>query len=112
MFSEQLRQEAELRFQRQLPYFGQRKAEILCQMGQCSEEEQILLKFLYGTMPLRDVGVYDFSVFYGFTRHALMLREQVAWCQELSEELFLLMCCITGSIRSQISDCRSFFYDC
>ena len=30
MFSEQLRQEAELRFQRQLPYFGQRKAEILC----------------------------------------------------------------------------------
>ena len=68
MFSEQLRQEAELRFQRQLPYFGQRKAEILCQMGQCSEEEQILMKFLYGTMPLRDVGVYDFSVFYGFTR--------------------------------------------
>ena len=63
MFSEQLRQEAELRFQRQLPYFGQRKAEILCQMGQCSEEEQILMKFLYGTMPLRDVGVYDFSVF-------------------------------------------------
>lgn len=60
MFSEQLRQEAELRFQRQLPYFGQRKAEILCQMGQCSEEEQILMKFLYGTMPLRDVGVYDF----------------------------------------------------
>ena len=39
MFSEQLRQEAELRFQRQLPYFGQRKAEILCQMGQCSEED-------------------------------------------------------------------------
>ena len=63
MFSEQLRQEAELRFQRQLPYFGRRKAEILCQMGQCSEEEQILMKFLYGTMPLRDVGVYDFSVF-------------------------------------------------
>ena len=62
MFSEQLRKEAELRFQRQLPYFGQRKAEILCQMGQCSEEEQILMKFLYGTMPLRDVGVYDFSV--------------------------------------------------
>ena len=58
MFSEQLRQEAELRFQRQLPYFGQRKAEILCQMGQCSEEEQILMKFLYGTMPLRDVGVF------------------------------------------------------
>ncbi|MEI3182735.1 MAG: hypothetical protein V8S98_04985 [Lachnospiraceae bacterium] len=79
-FQEQLRQEAELRFQRQLPYFGQRKAEILCQMGQCSEEEQILMKFLYGTMPLRDVGVYDFSVFYGFARHALMLREQVAWC--------------------------------
>ena len=43
MFSEQLRQEAELRFQRQLPYFGQRKAEILCQMGRCSEEEQLSL---------------------------------------------------------------------
>ena len=40
-------------------------------------------------MPLRDVGVYDLSVFYGFVRHALMLREHAAWCQELSEELFL-----------------------
>lgn len=112
MFSEQLRQEAELRFQRQLPYFGQRKAEILCQMGQCSEEEQILMKFLYGTMPLRDVGVYDFSVFYGFTRHALMLREQVAWCQELSEELFLHDVLYYRINTEQISDCRSFFYDC
>ena len=112
MFSEQLRQEAELRFQRQLPYFGRRKAEILCQMGQCSEEEQILMKFLYGTMPLRDVGVYDFSVFYGFARHALMLREQVAWCQELSEELFLHDVLYYRINTEQISDCRSFFYDC
>ena len=112
MFSEQLRQEAELRFQRQLPYFGQRKAEILCQMGRCSEEEQILMKFLYGTMPLRDVGVYDFSVFYGFARHALMLREQVAWCQELSEELFLHDVLYYRINTEQISDCRSFFYDC
>ena len=112
MFSEQLRQEAELRFQRQLPYFGQRKAEILCQMGQCSEEEQILMKFLYGTMPLRDVGVYDFSVFYGFARHALMLREHAAWCQELSEELFLHDVLYYRINTEQISDCRSFFYDC
>lgn len=112
MFSEQLRQEAELRFQRQLPYFGQRKAEILCQMGQCSEEEQILMKFLYGTMPLRDVGVYDFSVFYGFVRHALMLREHAAWCQELSEELFLHDVLYYRINTEQISDCRSFFYDC
>ena len=103
---------SELRFQRQFPYFGQRKAEILCQMGQCSEEEQILMKFLYGTMPLRDVGVYDFSVFYGFARHALMLREQVAWCQELSEELFLHDVLYYRINTEQISDCRSFFYDC
>ncbi len=63
MFSEQLRQEAELRFQRQLPYFRQRKAEILCQMGRCSEEEQILMKFLYGTMPLREMyALSDFLI--------------------------------------------------
>lgn len=64
MFSEQLRQEAELRFQRQLPYFGQRKAEVLCQMGQCSEEEQILMKFLYGTSRS---GMWEFMIFLYFT---------------------------------------------
>ena len=92
MFSEQLRQEAELRFQRQLPYFGQRKAEILCQMGQCSEEEQILMKFLYGTMPLRDVGVYDFSVFSvcillmfngNIPRKISLFRKQKTWNPEV-----------------------------
>ena len=43
MFSEQLRKEAEMQFQERLPYFGQRKEEILCQMEQCSEEERILM---------------------------------------------------------------------
>ena len=112
MFSEQLRKEAEMQFQERLPYFGQRKEEILCQMEQCSEEERILMKFLYGTMLLRDVGVYDFKVFYGFVRHALMLREHMDWCRELSEEMFLHDVLYYRINTEQITDCRGFFYDC
>lgn len=57
----------------------------------CTGDEAVCMKFLYGTMPLRDAGEYAFSTFLGFVRHALWLRENVEWCKSLPEDIFAIM---------------------
>ncbi|MDO4293276.1 MAG: transglutaminase-like domain-containing protein [Eubacteriales bacterium] len=77
----------------------------------CTDEEAVLMKFFYGTMPLRDAGEYSFGTFLGYVRHALWLREQVDWCRELPEELFVHHVLYYRINSEDIGDCRAFFYE-
>ena len=89
MISENLRKYATEKFERRRELLAPVMPVIEEKLKQCSEEEAVLMKFLYGTMPVRDAGEYGFDLFLSYVKHALMLREKVAWCKELPEDVFV-----------------------
>ncbi|MFR3727217.1 transglutaminase-like domain-containing protein [Lacrimispora sp.] len=111
MFSEHLQKYAQEKYMGRLPFFGTLKEEIEEAMEQCTPDEQVLMKFLYGTMPLRDAGEYGFSVFLGFVRHSLMVYQQMEWCRNIQEDVFLHHILYYRVNSENIEDCRRFFYD-
>lgn len=110
MFSKQLTDYAQKAFDARLPYFGRRKTAIEREVSECRNEEKVLMKFLYGTMPLRDAGEYDFSVFHSFASHAVFLAETMAWCREIPEDIFLNYVLYYRVNTEAIESCRPFFY--
>ncbi|WP_349674008.1 transglutaminase domain-containing protein [Lacrimispora sp.] len=111
MFTEHLQRYAQEKYELRLPYLKDLKEEVEKAMEGCSFEEQVLMKFLYGTMPLRDAGEYDFNVFLGFVRHSLMVYEHMEWCREIPEDIFLHHILYYRVNTENIEDCRQFFYD-
>ena len=92
MFSQEFKKYAEEKYNTRLSLFGDLNKEItkkMQELSECKKEKALLMKFLYGTMPLRDAGEYDFTVFLTYVDHALLLRKEMPWCQELPEDLFL-----------------------
>ena len=110
-FSEQLKIYAETHFENRKKYFAPILSEIEAGLSLCSEEETLLMKFFYGTMPLRDAGEYPFETFLGYVRHALWLRKTIDWCKKLPEDLFVHDVLYYRINSEDISDCRSFFYE-
>lgn len=111
MFSAYLTEYAELKFAERLPLMEPLRPRILSGMAACRPEEQVLLKFFYGTMPLRDAGEYEFDVFLGYVRHGLLLWEQAAWFREIPEDIFLNYILYYRVNSENIEDCRGFFYN-
>ena len=110
-FSEQLKIYAETHFENRKKYFAPILSEIEAGLSLCSEEETLLMKFFYGTMPLRDAGEYPFETFLGYVRHALWLRKTIDWCKKLPEDLFVHDVLYYRINSEDISDCRRFFYE-
>ena len=110
-FSEQLKIYAETHFENRKKYFAPIISEIEAGLSLCSEEEALLIKFFYGTMPLRDAGEYPFEIFLSYVRHALWLRKTIDWCKKLPEDLFVHDVLYYRINSEDISDCRSFFYE-
>ncbi len=111
MFSEKLRDYARKNYERRLPVLGCLKEEIEQKLRNCTPNEQVLMKFFYGTMPVRDAGEYDFEVFLEYVRHFLMLYETMEWCRKLPEEILLNHVLYYRINTENIEDCRRFFYD-
>ena len=110
-FSEQLKIYAETHFENRKKYFAPIISEIEAGLSLCSEEETLLIKFFYGTMPLRDAGEYPFEIFLSYVRHALWLRKTIDWCKRLPEDLFVHDVLYYRINSEDISDCRRFFYE-
>ena len=110
-FSKRLQAYAETHFESRKKYFAPILSEIEAGLSLCSEEETLLMKFFYGTMPLRDAGEYPFETFLGYVRHALWLRKTMDWCKKLPEDLFVHDVLYYRINSEDISDCRRFFYD-
>lgn len=111
MFSTHLIQYAQKKYDERLGLFGMEKDRIASRMAACTEEEQVLMKFLYGTMPLRDSGEYDFDVFLSYVNHGLFLRKTMEWCRDIPEDMFLHHILYYRINSENIEDCRSFFYE-
>ena len=112
MWSEELKQYAREQYQKRIPYFGKRQKEIQEKIKEIPEEERILMEFLYGTMPIQDVGECGPEIFLGFVRHGIMLRKQMEWCRNIPEAMFLHYVLYHRINTENIEDCREIFYDC
>lgn len=110
-FSSLLCQKADQYFENARPFFGSREQEILANLAKCSEDQQICMKYLYGTMPISDIANYDFSLFLSYVDHALFLRENIAWCESIPEDIFLNHVLYYRINTEDIADCRRTFYD-
>ncbi len=111
MFSKKLRQYADETFAGRIEYYGSILSGIEEKIQTCTEDEEVLMRFLYGTMAVRDAGEYDFSIFLEYVRHAIYLREYVTWCKELPEDIFVNYVLYDRINSEDISVCRSFFYE-
>lgn len=69
------------------------------------------LEYLLETMPLSDRANYPVDVFQGFADHARFLRENVAWCKALPEDIYLNYVLYHRVNDEQIEDCRRIFYE-
>ena len=110
MLSEQLKKYDEAAYQERAPYFGNLRRLIEERLLACTEEEKVLMQFFYGTMPLSDAAEYPFDLFLSYVRHGLMLRQEIPWCRELPEEVFLRHVLYYRVNSEKIEDCRPFFY--
>lgn len=78
---------------------------------ECGKEEQILLCYLYGNMPLSDVMNYPFKTFYDYACHGVFLWKSGKFREEVNEELFCQYVVYHRINTESISPCRRFFYE-
>ena len=109
MISDKLKKYAEERFEGRREILAPVMSSIEEGLAQCKDEETVLMEFLYGTMPVRDAGEYGFDIFLSYVKHALMLRENVEWCRELPEDVFVNYVLYDRINSEDITDCRPFF---
>ena len=96
-------------FEARCPLFGKREALIRAAVANSAYKEE--LEFLYTAMPLSDAANYAPEMFESFAAHGRFLRENVEWCKELSEEMYLNEVLCHRVNDEEISDCRKVFYD-
>lgn len=77
----------------------------------CSEDEKRIMNYYFDSMPYSDKADVDYEVLLEYAKHALYLREHVAWCKELPENIFLTDVAAYRINNEKIVDCRKFFYD-
>lgn len=110
MLSQELKTYAAEHYEARRHYYAALSEDLERVFAECTPDERVLMQFFYGTMPLRDAGEYDSTVFLGYVRHALWLRENVAWCRELPENIFVQHVLYYRINSEDITDCRAFFY--
>ena len=111
VLSPALQDYAERKFRERAEIYAPILSEIESGLSCCTQEEAVLMRFLYGTMPVRDAGEYGLEVFLSYVRHALWLRDNVEWCRRLPEDIFVHYVLYYRINTEDISDCRPFFYE-
>ena len=96
-------------FEARCHLFGKREGQIREAIEKSAYKKE--LEFLYTAMPLSDAANYDPQVFENYAAHGHYLRENVEWCKELSEEMYLNEVLCHRINDEEISDCRKVFYD-
>ena len=108
MLLEQRAYQIEEKFEELLPLLGDKQNEVLEGLQSCTNQERLVMKWLYTTMPLSDIACYTFDVFLDYARHGLFLWtvQEV----EVPEDLFLNYVLHPRINEEEITPCRSFFY--
>ncbi|MDY3766436.1 MAG: transglutaminase-like domain-containing protein [Lachnospiraceae bacterium] len=111
MFSKSCQERIEREYQELLRQFPKLETEFAQGMEECDEEEKLALKYLYGHMPLSDVGNYDCEVMKDFAIHGVRLWKNPLFREEIPEDIFLNYVLYHRVHSESIEPCRSFFYE-
>lgn len=98
-------------FEQSLQSMGNQKNVVLANLASCSEEEQLILKYYYSSMPYSDFTDTKFDVLKKYADHALWIRKNIPWCREIPENIFLMDVAAYRINNEKITDCRQFFFD-
>ena len=86
--------------------------EIVNQIGCQDVDTSIALKYMYGNMPLSDIGNYTFEDLLDFAKHGIFLWKECPWVTDtISEELFLNYVLFHRVNTEEIEPCRTLFYN-
>ncbi|MHC1750651.1 MAG: transglutaminase family protein [Cellulosilyticaceae bacterium] len=110
MFSNQKQSAIMNKFEQRIPMFDGMKDIILEKLAKCTAKEQILMCYLYGTMPLSDSANYDFNTFYDYAKHGLFLWENSYFSNSIPEDIFLQYILYHRVNEEEITCCRDYFY--
>ncbi len=109
IFSTDIKKQIDCKFYGNLP-LGNQNDEIIGKINSCCEDEQAILKLFYATMPLADIGDYDFSLFKKYTDFALFLAKNPLW-GAVPQDIFLNYVAYYRVNNEVIEDSREFFYN-
>ncbi|MGL4344781.1 MAG: transglutaminase-like domain-containing protein, partial [Cellulosilyticaceae bacterium] len=98
-------------FEERISLFGNKSQDILSGLLKCDEEEAVLVKFLYNTMPISDAANYPFKTFLDYAAHGAYLHRQGGFVADMPEEVFLNYVVHHRINEEEILPCRRFFYD-
>lgn len=98
-------------FKAHLALFGDETQEILSKLIKCRDEETLMLKFLYSTMPISDMANYPFETFLDYAKHGIYLWKESPFSVGIPEDIFLNYVVHHRINEEEIEPCRSFFYD-
>ena len=96
-------------FEERCALFGKRKDEICTYIENSPYRAE--LEFLYASMPLSDAANYPPQLFERYAEHGHFLRENVEWCCQLTEEMYLNQVLCHRVNDEEICDCRALFYE-
>ncbi len=111
MFTNATKQAIQEYFCKVIPLLKENKADVIERLGNCTEEQQIAMKFLYASMPISDIADYDFETYLSFADHALFLKKNMAWCKTVPDDIFLNYVLFYRINNEDIEECRKHFYD-
>lgn len=101
----------EAQFNKLLPLFNEKCQEIMDGLDRCSENEEIIIKFLYTNMPLSDVANYPFETYLEYAQHGIYLWENGQYRHIIPEDIFLSYVLHHRINEEEITKCRQFFCD-
>lgn len=97
-------------YQAALKRMGGRREFLTVPSSGLTPEETLCLKFLIASMPVSDTASYDGQLLLKFARHALKVREETPWGNEIPDDLFLNFVLFYRVNNEDIVFCRDQFY--
>lgn len=94
-------------FLKEMPELGNA---IQQKIAACTSDEAILIKYLYGNMPISDMVSYPFETFMDYAEHGAFLWSQ-GYGKGIPEQIFLDHVVFHRINTEDISSCRTFFYN-
>lgn len=111
MFSDQLTRYATERLNSRAKLLEPVMPEVEAALASCeSDDERVLLSYLYGTLPVTDCIDVQAEVLRSYVRHALFLREEMPWARELGEGMFVHYVLFPRVNSEPLVDCRPLFF--
>lgn len=110
MFTITLEEKINQKYEEMLPFFGRKKEEIKSKIAALEPDTAVAMKYLYGTMPLSDVGNYEFETFLDYAEHGVWLWKNGKFSRNIPEEIFLSYVLYHRVNTEDIGTCRKLFY--